>query len=198
MAWLRQFAARFAAPFRKRKLERELNDEVRAHIEMLIDENMRRGISREEARFAALREFGGVEQMKETYRDQRGLLMIETLWQDLRYGLRMLAKNPGFAAVVIMTIALGVGINVGIFSVLNGAAFRLLPIRRAEQMVSVAQIFHGRSVRNTHGEASMFSYSEYVEYRDHNNVFSGLLAYEPFVEATVAGATMQQLLGTAT
>jgi hypothetical protein len=97
-----------------------------------------------------------------------------------------------------VAIALGVGINVGIFSVLNGAALRLLPIPRAEQLVSVSQIFHRRTVRNTHGETSMFSYPEYLDYREHNHVFSGLLAYEPFLEGTLAGVKMQQLLGTAT
>ena len=95
----------------------------------------------------------------------------------------------------MLAIALGVGINVGIFSVLNGAALRLLPIPRAEQVVSIDQILHGRFARNAHNGPSMFSYSEYLEYRDHNHVFSGLLAYEPFVEATLGGGKMRELSG---
>ena len=107
-------------------------------------------------------------------------------------------RSPGLTVAAVLAIALGIGVNVGIFSVLNGLALRLLPIPRAEQIVSVNQIFHGRSTRNTHDETSMFSYSEYLDYRDHNHVFTGLVAYEPFVEATLAGGTVQQVLGTAT
>ncbi|PYU43665.1 MAG: hypothetical protein DMG53_17695, partial [Acidobacteria bacterium] len=101
-----------------------------------------------------------------------------------------------FTAAAVLAIALGVGINVGIFSVLNGAALRLLPIPRAEQVVSIDQILHGRFKRNAHNGSSMFSYSEYLDYRDHNHVFSGLLAYEPFVEATLGGGKMKELTGT--
>jgi predicted permease len=115
---------------------------------------------------------------------------------NVRYGLRMLKQNPAFTLASVAAIALGIGINVGIFSVLNGAALRLLPVPRAEQMVSLSQRFQGHFRRDVHGEGSMFSYPEYVEYRDHNHVFSGLAAYEPFVEATLGG-TRKQLLGTA-
>ncbi len=104
----------------------------------------------------------------------------------------------GLRLAAVLAITLGIGVNVGIFSVLNGATLRLLPIPRAEQIVSVNQIFHGRTPRNIHGETSMFSYSEYLNYRDHNHVFTGLVAYEPFIEATLAGGNAQQLLGAAT
>src|SRR6059036_1390937 len=92
MTWLRVLKSRLAALFRKDRLERELREELRSHLEMLVEENERKGMSPEEARYAARRSFGGVEQVKEVYREQRGLPMIETLVQDLRYGLRMLAK----------------------------------------------------------------------------------------------------------
>jgi len=97
----------------------------------------------------------------------------------------------------VLAIALGIGVNTGIFSVLNGVALRLLPIPRAEQIVSVDQIFHGKLSRNVHGEPGLFSYPEYKNYRDHNHVFTGLLAYEPFLEATLGGESPTQLMGAA-
>lgn len=120
---------------------------------------------------------------------------MNTLWQDIRYGLRMLGRNPGFTSVAVLAIALGIGVNAGIFSVLNGLALRMLPVPGAGQIVSVDQVFHGKTTRNVHGEPTLFSYSEYLDYRDHNHVFSGLLAYEPFLNATLAGGRARQLYG---
>jgi macrolide transport system ATP-binding/permease protein len=120
---------------------------------------------------------------------------MHILWLDIRFGLRMLAKNPGFTAVAVLAIALGIGVNAGIFSVLNGAALRMLPVPGAGQVVSVDQIFHGKITRNIHGEPTLFSYSEFQEYRASNHVFSGLLAYEPFLSATLAGGRSRQLYG---
>ena len=128
MTWLTQFASRLAALFRKRRLEQELNDELRAHVDMLIEANVQRGMSREEARFAALREFGGVEQVKESYREQRGLVMLETAVQDIRYGVRMLLKNPGFTAVAVVTLGLGIGVNTTIFSFVSAFLMRRPPV----------------------------------------------------------------------
>ena len=120
---------------------------------------------------------------------------MQILLQDIRYGLRMLGRSPGFTAVAVLAIALGIGVNTGIFSVLNGAALRMLPVPGAGQIVSVDQIFHGKTTRNVHEEASLFSYSEYQEYRANNHVFSGLLAYQPFLSATLAGGRSRQLFG---
>ncbi|HXJ75608.1 MAG TPA: ABC transporter permease, partial [Candidatus Dormibacteraeota bacterium] len=110
----------------------------------------------------------------------------------------MLRQSPAFTLAAVLAIALGVGINVGIFSVLNGVALRLLPIPHAEQVVSVNQVLHGRFSREVHGEGGLVSYPEYLDYRDHNGVFSGLAAYEPFVEVTLAGSRMEQLYGALT
>jgi predicted permease len=120
---------------------------------------------------------------------------MQILLQDVRYGLRMLARNPGFTAVAILAIALGIGVNAGIFSVLNAVGLRMLPVPGAEQIVSVDQIFHGKYKRNVHGEPTLFSYSEYQEYRADNHVFSGLIAYDPFLNATLAGGRARQLFG---
>jgi predicted permease len=120
---------------------------------------------------------------------------MQILLQDIRYGLRMLGRNPGFTAVAVLAIALGIGVNAGIFSVLNGAALRMLPVPSAEQIVSIDQIFQGTFKRSNHGEPTLFSYSEYQEYRANNHVFSGLIAYDPFLNATLAGGRARQLYG---
>src|SRR5437588_7046241 len=195
---LNDLLLRLRSLFRRKNVEAELDDELRFHFEQQVAKFIQSGLPPQEAKRRARLDFGGVEQLKEEHREARGVTFIETLLLDIRYGMRVLLKNPGFTVAAVVAIALGVGINVGIFSVLNGAALRLLPIPRAEQLVSVSQIFHRRTVRNTHGETSMFSYSEYLDYSDHNHVFSGLVAYEPFLEGTLAGGKMQQLLGTAT
>jgi hypothetical protein len=178
-------------------LER-LDEDIHDHLEREIQDNIDRGMRPEEARCAALRKFGNISRVKTETREVWSVVWLEQLLQDAHFGIRVLWRSPEVTIAAVLAIALGVGVNVGIFSVLNGVALRLLPIPRAEQIVSVNQIFHGRTSRNTHGETSMFSYPEYTNYRDHNHVFSGLLAYEPFVEATLSGAEVQQLLGTAT
>src|SRR5438552_180113 len=116
MSWLRVLASRIRGLFLQRHLERELDEELHAHIEMLTEENLRKGMSAEEARYAARRAFGGVEQTKEVYRVRRGLPVIETVLSDMSYALRMLRRNPGFTAVVVLSMALGIGANTAIFS----------------------------------------------------------------------------------
>jgi predicted permease len=192
-----KFWARVKGLVRRKQLEKDLDDELAFHLEMREAKKRAAGFAAEEAKYAARRQFGNATRMKEACREMWTLVSLETLWRDLRYGARALAKNPGFTVVAVLAIALGIGVNTGIFSVLNGVALRLLPIPRAEQIVSVDQIFHGKLSRNVHGEPGLFSYSEYKNYHDHNHVFSGLLAYEPFLEATLGGERPTQLMGTA-
>ncbi len=194
---LRNIASGLRSLFRKEHVDRELNEELRTYLEMASAEKIKQGMSRKDAVRAVRLERGSLEVTKEVVRSAAWESFVETCWRDLQFAARMLRKNPGFTTAAVLAIALGVGINVGIFSVLNGAMLRLLPIPRAKQIVSVDQTFHGRFQRDTHGETSMFSYAEYLDYRDHNQVFSGLLAYEPFIEATLAGGKLQRLLGTA-
>jgi predicted permease len=181
---------------RKRMLH-DLEMDIRDHLERETQDNMERGMSPEEARHAALRKFGNVTRVKEQTWEVWNPVWLEQLLQDARFGPRTLWRSPGLTIAAVLAIALGIGVNVGVFSVLNSLALRLLPIPHAEQLVSVNQIFHGRFTRNTHNGGNRFSYAEYLDYRDHNHVFTGLVAYDDSIEATLAGGTARQVLGTA-
>ncbi|HKW63918.1 MAG TPA: ABC transporter permease [Candidatus Acidoferrum sp.] len=186
---------RVKALFKRKQLDRDLEDELAFHLAMREAKNRERGAAGKEARYAARRQFGNVTRIKEVCREAWSFMSLETTWRDLRYGARTLAKNPGFTVVAVLATALGIGVNTGIFSVMNGVALKLLPVPRADQLVSVDQLFHGKVSRNVEGEPGLFSYSEYQNYRQNNHVFSSLLAYAPFVEATLGGEIPQQLSG---
>ena len=134
-----QLWRRLLSLLRRGRYEREMEDEMRFHLEMQIEQNLSSGMAAEEARYAAIRSFGGVERVKEESRDARGGRLLEEVWQDLRYGARMLLKHPGFTVIAIITLSLGVGANTAIFSVVNGLFLRALPYRDDARLVSLGQ-----------------------------------------------------------
>src|ERR1700722_18577327 len=121
---LRVFAARLLGLFRDRRADENLDAELRAHLELLTEENIRHGMNAAQATEAARREFGGIEQAKESYRDQHGLPFLDTLLQDLRFALRTLGRQPGFSAAAILILALGISATTAVFSVVDRILFR--------------------------------------------------------------------------
>ena len=124
---VRIFLWRLRALFRQRSYEDDLAEEIRAHLEMQVEDNQRLGMPPDEARFDALRKFGGVDQMKEVYRDHRGIRVLETILQDVRFGLRMMRRNPGFALLAILCLTVGIGATTAALSWIEGILLRPFP-----------------------------------------------------------------------
>jgi macrolide transport system ATP-binding/permease protein len=137
---------RLAALSRRRQLEQEMDTELRSHLEMETEMNRRKGMSEEEARREARRNFGGVEQTKQLYREQRGVPMIETTLQDLRFGLRMLRRSPGFSVLAILCLTLGIGANAAVFSWVEGILFRPYPaVTHQERLLALTGTARGET-----------------------------------------------------
>jgi len=174
MRRLRAWCMRFAGLYRKDQQDRELAEELESHVRMHIDDNLRCGMNPVEARRQALIKLGGVEQTKENYRDRRGIRWFETLLQDLRFGVRVLRKNPGFTAVAVFTLALGIGANTAIFSVVNAILLRPLPFQDSGRLM---MIWHTPPQKSFPGVARFaVSPANYLDWRSQNHGFDQMSA----------------------
>jgi predicted permease len=167
--WLHKTAAWIKSQFHRKELDQELDAELRSHLALVTDQKIAEGMKPEEARRAAQIELGGVEQVKEAVRAAKVGAWLDTVLQDLRFGLRILRKSPGFAAVAILTLALGIGANTAVFSMINGLMLRTLPVRHPEQLVELLHQYPGEPAFNG------FSWDAYRVLRNGNRVFSHLI-----------------------
>jgi putative ABC transport system permease protein len=168
--------------FGKRRKERDLDEELHAYLDLLTEQKIKQGMNPQEARRAAQIELGGVEQVKERVRQERLGTLFENLLQDLRFGLRMLRKNPGFTAVAVLTLALGIGATTSVFSIVDRALFRSLPYYESDRLMSVGVISP-----DTGGEVLLGS--SYLELRDHPGPFESLAPFTPANNANCDLAT---------
>jgi putative ABC transport system permease protein len=167
---LRAWLVRLTSIFSRKASDRELAEELESHLQMHIEDHVRAGLSPEEARRQALIKLGGVAQTKEEYRRRRGFPMIEDLWQDLRYGARGLLRQPAFTLVAVLTLALGIGANTAIFSMVNAILLRQLPFKNPEQLVAVDS-------KRTDPGKHPFTIPDFIDYRDQNQTLEQIAAF---------------------
>ncbi|MGC1616875.1 MAG: ABC transporter permease, partial [Candidatus Acidiferrum sp.] len=166
-AWIRTLASRARTLLSARQVDRDFERELETHLDLLTEENVRRGMRPEEARRVARIRLGGNTQLKDTNRELRGLPFIETLLQDVRFAFRTLRKNPGFTAVAVLTLALGIGANTAIFSVVYAVLLKPLPYAQPDQLFNVFQAQPQEGVA-----VDGWSYPNFKELREQNHVFS--------------------------
>src|SRR5215471_14564261 len=170
--WFYTIPLRLRSLLRRNQVDRELDEEIRYHLERQIEQHIASGMTPEDARRAARRAMGSVERRKEECRDMRRVNLIEDLMQDLRYGLRMLRHNPGFTAVAIIALALGIGLNTAIFSVVNTVLLKPLPYPESDRLVWMTESGDVTS--------RWLSYLNFKDWRERNQVFDAMSSFRPY------------------
>jgi putative ABC transport system permease protein len=185
---LRRFRYRLRALLERGRLEREMDAELRLHLELETEKNVQRGMPPEQARRAAAVSFGGLEPKKEDVRDSWGMRWLEGLGHDLRFGLRNLARHPGYTLVVVATLALGIGANASVFSVVRGVLLRPLPYERGEQVVLLRQSDPRAGIADIG-----FSVAEVEDYRLQNATLDSVVEYHSMNFTLLGGSEPQRV-----
>jgi predicted permease len=172
--------------FRRDHWEREMGDELRFHVDQQTSANIDLGMSAEKARRQAVLQFGGAEAVKEDCREQSSGFWLETLWSDVRYGMRMMARSPGFTLVAILTLALGIGANTAIFSVVNGVLLNPLPFPHPEQLVSLSE-------SKPNFATGSISYLNFRDWQRSNHTFSAMAISRPISFSLTGAGEAEQL-----
>jgi putative ABC transport system permease protein len=188
---LRAIVVRLAGLFGAARREHDWNAEFQAHLEMHIEDNLRAGMTQEEARRRALASFGGVESTKESMRDLSTIVWLDVAWRDLRYALRSLWRSPGFTFAALLSLTLGLGASLAVFTVADNLLVRPLPFRNASELTAIWESYRG----GTHNEVAP---ANYLEWKGQNDVFEGLAGLSPSRSAVlVANGRAEEFLGQA-
>jgi putative ABC transport system permease protein len=180
MDLIRTLLSRIGALFQGSRLDEDLDDELLAHIDLAIEENLKRGMTAQQARTAALRTFGGVAQTKESYRRQRGLPFMEVLARDLRYAFRQLWKSPGFTLTSILTLAIGIGVNTAIFSMMDAIVMRPLAVPDLNRVITLAE-------EHDSGDYKQVALANYESWRQQSRSFESM-AVRSYASLSLTGA----------
>lgn len=176
MSALRVWFLRLTSIFGRARRERELTAEIAAHAQLETDELVKRGVSPAEARRMALAHGGGMTEVHDAYRDQRGIPVLEQLLQDIRYGARTLRRSPGFTLVIVVMLALGIGANTAIFTLIDAVVVRTLPVSHPEQLIEIGDPARVSSFSSGSPRTDLVSYPLYMDLRTHTRTLSGLAA----------------------